>query len=61
MASERPRGVFSRQLLLGDNVDTDKIDVGYHDGVLRLAIPVAAEAKPRRIQISQGSSVTIDN
>ncbi len=52
VSAERPRGVFSRQLFLGENLDTDKIEAAYHDGVLRLAIPVAEQAKPRRIEIS---------
>lgn len=52
VSAERPRGVFSRQLFLGDNLDTDKIEAAYHDGVLRLTIPVAERAKPRRIAIS---------
>ena len=52
VTAERPRGVFSRQLFLGENLDTDKIEANYHDGVLRLTIPVAEKAKPRRIEIS---------
>lgn len=56
IAAERPRGVFSRQLFLGDTLAVDKIDASYQDGVLRLSIPVAEEAKPRKIQISSGSN-----
>jgi len=52
VSAERPRGVFSRQLFLGENLDSDKIEASYHDGVLRLTIPVAEKAKPRRIEIS---------
>ncbi|KLO32608.1 Hsp20/alpha crystallin family protein [Mycobacterium haemophilum] len=52
VSAERPRGIFSRQLFLGENLDTDKIEASYHDGVLRLTIPVAEQAKPRRIEIS---------
>ena len=52
VSAERPRGVFSRQLFLGDTLDTDSIQANYHDGVLRLTIPVAEKAKPRRIEIS---------
>ena len=52
LAAERPRGVFSRQLILGDNLDTDKVDASYQAGVLRLRIPVAEQAKPRKIAIS---------
>ena len=51
IAAERPRGVFSRQLILGDNLDTERIAATYSDGVLRLAIPVAERAKPRRITV----------
>jgi HSP20 family protein len=53
IASERPRGVFSRQLILGDNLDTERIDASYDGGVLTLRIPVAEKAKPRKIAIDQ--------
>ena len=56
LASERPRGVFSRQLVLGDNLDLDRIEAGYADGVLRLVVPVAEKAKPRKIEVTTGSS-----
>lgn len=61
VSAERPRGVFSRQLFLGENLDTDKIEAAYHDGVLRLAIPVAEKAKPRRIEISHDGHQTAIN
>jgi len=51
LAAERPRGVFSRQLVLGDNLDLDRVQAGYRDGVLRLVIPVAEKARPRKIAI----------
>ncbi len=51
VAAERPRGVFSRQLILGDNLDTDRVTAGYRDGVLTLRIPVAEKAKPRKIAV----------
>ena len=51
MASERPRGVFSRQLILGDTLDTGHIKASYDQGVLTLRIPVAEQAKPRKIEI----------
>jgi HSP20 family protein len=50
-ASERPRGVFSRQLVLGDALDTDNIKVSYDAGVLTPRIPVVEEATPRKIEI----------
>ena len=52
LASERPKGQFSRQLVLGDNLDLDRIEAAYADGVLRLSVPVAEKAKPRKIEIS---------
>jgi HSP20 family protein len=51
LATERPRGVFSRQLVLGDNLDTERIEATYDGGVLRLRIPVAERAKPRKIEV----------
>ncbi|CAM3758607.1 Hsp20/alpha crystallin family protein [Nocardioides zeicaulis] len=51
LASERPRGAFSRQLVLGDNLDLEHIDATYRDGVLRLVVPVAEKAKPRKIEV----------
>ncbi len=53
LAAERPRGVFSRQLILGDTLDTERVQASYDAGVLSLRIPVAEKAKPRKIQISQ--------
>ncbi|HSN35723.1 MAG TPA: Hsp20 family protein [Arthrobacter sp.] len=52
IAAERPRGVFSRQLILGDTLDTEKVKAQYADGVLTLRIPVLEKAKPRKIEIS---------
>jgi HSP20 family protein len=53
IASERPRGVFSRQLILGDNLDTDNVAAHYEGGVLTLRIPVAEQAKPRKVLLSR--------
>jgi HSP20 family protein len=56
LANERPTGLFSRQLVLGDNLDLEKIDASYDAGVLRLRVPVAERAKPRKVEVSVGSS-----
>ncbi|MFI9251443.1 Hsp20/alpha crystallin family protein [Streptomyces sp. NPDC053069] len=56
LVAERPTGTFTRQLFLGDTLDTDRIDASYEAGVLTLRIPVAEQAKPRRIQITGGST-----
>ena len=50
--SERLWGHFTRELVLGDHLDTESIQASYVDGVLRLDIAVAESAKPRRIQVS---------
>jgi HSP20 family protein len=52
LANERTRGSFSRQLVLGDNLDLEKVSASYESGVLRLVIPVAERAKPRKITVS---------
>lgn len=49
--SERPLGVFSRQLFLGDSLDAEHIKADYESGVLTLRIPVAERAKPRKISV----------
>jgi HSP20 family protein len=54
LASERPYGEFSRQVVLGDDLDLEHIEASYHAGVLRLVVPVAAKAQPRRIPIRRG-------
>ena len=54
LAAERPTGRFTRQLLLGDNLDTDHIEATFADGVLHVSIPVAEQAKPRKVAIAGG-------
>ena len=54
--AERPLGVFSRQLFLGDTLDAERISASYENGVLTVKIPVAAQAKPRKISITGGES-----
>jgi HSP20 family protein len=59
LISERPQGTFTRQLFLGEGLDTDKIQAAYNNGVLRLTIPVAEKAKPRKVQITAGQERAI--
>ncbi|GAA1768645.1 MULTISPECIES: HSP20 family small heat-shock protein [Streptomonospora] len=54
VAAERPSGTFSRQLFLGETLDADNIAADYADGVLTLRVPVAEQAKPRKINVSGG-------
>ena len=61
LAAERPRGVFSRQLVLAENLDTEKIVASYDSGILRLRIPVAEKAKPRKIPIGRSNGPQVIN
>jgi HSP20 family protein len=56
--AERPWGEFTRQILLGDNLDTEKIRAEYDAGVLTITLPVAEHAKPRRIDVSVKDKAT---
>ncbi|MCX4419406.1 MULTISPECIES: Hsp20/alpha crystallin family protein [Streptomyces] len=49
--SERPLGVFSRQVVLADRLDTERIAADYETGVLTLRIPIAERARPRKISV----------
>jgi len=55
LVSERPQGTFTRQLLLGESLDTDRLEADYDQGVLTLRIPVAEAAKPRRVEITKSA------
>jgi HSP20 family protein len=56
LTAERPRGVFTRQLVVGEGVDIDRIAADYRDGVLTVTLPVAEAAKPRRINVGRGET-----
>jgi HSP20 family protein len=58
VVAERPVGMFSRQVFLGETLDTERTDARYDQGVLTLRIPIAEKAKPRKIQITGGDSPT---
>jgi HSP20 family protein len=51
LIAERPQGTFTRQLQLGDTVDTENIQASYGDGVLHLTLPMTQAAQPRRVQV----------
>jgi HSP20 family protein len=55
LIDERPQGTFTRQLFLGDNLDAGRMEASYELGVLTITIPVAEQAKPRRVQIAAES------
>lgn len=54
--AERPQGSFSRQLFLGETLDTDRIKAEYVDGVLTLNLPIAENAKPRKVSINAAAN-----
>lgn len=58
IVSERPFGTFSRQLFLGETLDTDRLAATYDAGVLTITIPIAERAKPRRIEVGGGGGRT---
>ena len=58
VVAERPRGTFSRQLILGDTLDTDRLEATYDAGVLTLRLPVAEKAKPRRVSVGSNGTGT---
>ena len=55
LVAERPHGTFTRQLFLGEGLDPDRIEAHYDSGVLTLTVPVAEQAKPRKVTITAGS------
>ncbi len=48
---ERPEGVFNRAVTLPTEVDAERVDARYADGILTLTLPKAEQAKPRQISI----------
>ena len=55
LVAERPQGGFTRQLFLGESLDVDNIQATYENGVLTLHIPVAEQAKPRKVSVTSGT------
>jgi HSP20 family protein len=54
VVAERPHGTYTRQLFLGDTLDSENVQANYEHGVLTLTIPVAEAAKPRRVSVGAG-------
>lgn len=51
LANERPQGTYTRRVLLGESLDTSKLEAAYDHGVLSITIPVAEQAQPRKIAV----------
>lgn len=58
VVAERPAGPFTRQLFLGEGLDADRVAARYADGVLAVVIPVAEQARPRRVSIAKSQEAT---
>ncbi len=56
VVSERPQGRFTRELRLGTSIDSENIAARYEDGVLTLTLPVAQQARPRKVEIKGGGA-----
>ncbi len=60
LADERPKGSFTRRVLLGETLDTGRLEAAYDHGVLTVTIPVAEQAQPRRIEIGGATPAAIE-
>jgi HSP20 family protein len=60
LARERSQGTYTRQVMLGDSLDPERLDAHYEHGVLRVTIPVAERAQPRKVEIQTGASEAVD-
>lgn len=49
---ERAYGTFSRAFALPTRVDPERVEASFKDGILTITVPKAAEARPRKIEIS---------
>lgn len=56
VVDERSYGVFSRQLFLGESLESDELSASYDAGVLTLRIPIAEKSKPRKVEITAGET-----
>jgi HSP20 family protein len=55
VVAERPQGKFSRQLFLGESLDADRLAANYDNGVLTLTVPIAEQAKARKVEVSSAN------
>jgi HSP20 family protein len=60
LARERSQGTYTRQVMLGEALDPERLEAHYEHGVLRVAIPVAEKAQPRRVEVRTGSQEAIE-
>jgi len=55
IVAERSQGSFSRQLSLGEGVDSENLTADYADGVLHVTIPASPRSQPRRVEITRAT------
>ena len=60
VVAERPQGSFSRQLFLGEGLNPDGITASYDSGVLTVTVPVAEQAKPRKVEVTTAAGSSAD-
>ena len=60
IAAERPRGTYQRRLMLGRDLDPDRLTADYRDGVLTVTLPIAERAKPRRVAVGHDDTSAAD-
>jgi HSP20 family protein len=60
---ERPHGRHSRQMRIGERLDTSNVKASYDQGVLTVTIPIREEAKPHKVAIKAGSheAITVES
>lgn len=56
---ERVMGTFTRRVYLSEHLDSERVDAGYHNGVLQIRIPVLEKAKARKVEIQRGDTRAI--
>lgn len=56
LVRERADSTISRRLMLGETLDVDHVDAEYHDGILRLRVPLRESAKPRRVDVRHAAA-----
>jgi HSP20 family protein len=57
---ERQYGSFTRTFTLPTTVDAEKVSANYDKGILKIALPKKAEAKPKQIKVNVGSEKTLE-
>jgi HSP20 family protein len=55
VVAERPQGSFTRQLSLGEGVDSENLTADYADGILHVVIPASPRTQPRRVEITRSA------